>query len=146
MIFEGIVVEGNRIGRTIGFPTANIATETPGDLPSGVFACRVWMASEAQASEAQASAPARVSRPAGKAFCGMLNIGTRPTVSTATPRTIEVHILDFSGNLYGRRLRVEILEKIRDEIKFPDLKALQARLEEDKTAVQIACRPAQERG
>lgn len=135
MIFEGIVVEGNRIGRTIGFPTANIETETPGDLPSGVFACRVWLA-----SEVQASAPARVSQPAGKAFCGMLNIGTRPTVSTATPRTIEVHILDFSGNLYGSRLRIEILEKIRDEIKFPDLKALQARLKEDETAVRIACR------
>lgn len=128
MIFEGIVVEGNRIGRTIGFPTANIAAETPGDLPSGVFACRVWL-------------PARVSRTAGEVFCGMLNIGTRPTLSIATPpRTIEVHILDFSGDLYGSRLRIETLEKIRDERKFPSLSALQTQLEEDKTAVRSICR------
>lgn len=120
-----MVVEGNRIGRTIGFPTANIAAEVPGDLPSGVFACRVWL---------PATAPARVSHTASGVLCGMLNIGTRPTVSTTPPRTIEVHILDFSGNLYGSRLRIEILEKIRDERKFPDLTALQARLAEDKTA------------
>ncbi|MDE5763010.1 MAG: riboflavin kinase, partial [Bacteroidales bacterium] len=82
MIFEGIVVEGNRIGRTIGFPTANIETEAPGALPSGVFACRVWLSAQTpSASSAQASAPARVSQPAGEVFCGMLNIGTRPTLS-----------------------------------------------------------------
>lgn len=136
MIFEGIVVEGNHIGRTIGFPTANIAAETPGDLPSGVFACRVW-----PVAEVRASAPARVSRTAGEVFCGMLNIGTRPTLSIATPpRTIEVHILDFSGDLYGSRLRIETLEKIRDERKFPSLSALQTQLEEDKTAVRSICR------
>ena len=130
-------MEGNQIGRTIGFPTANIETETPGELPSGVFACHVWLS---------ACAPARVSRPAGEVFCGMLNIGTRPTLSAATPpRTIEVHILDFSGNLYGSRLRIEILEKVREERKFPSLSALQAQLEKDKTTVRLIC-TARKRG
>ncbi len=130
MIFEGTVVEGNRIGRTIGFPTANIETEPPGELPSGVFACHVWLPASAS------SAPARVSHTASRVFYGMLNIGIRPTLSAATPRTIEVHIFDFRGDLYGTRLRVEIVKKIRDEQKFPSLSALQARLEQDKTAAR----------
>ncbi|MDE7337764.1 MAG: riboflavin kinase, partial [Bacteroidales bacterium] len=56
------------------------------------------------------------------------------------PRSIEVHILDFRCDLYGSRLRIEILEKVRDERKFPSLSALQAQLEEDKTAVRSICR------
>ena len=64
-------------------------------------------------------------------FGGMANIGTAPTVSTDSRRTIEVNLFDFSGDLYGRRIEVEFIDRMRDERRFPNLEALTAQLRAD---------------
>lgn len=117
--FYGEVVSGNRLGRTIGFPTANIRTGCEAELEGGVFACRVRIGRDEE----------------NGLHYGMLNIGTRPTVSQGLTRSIEVHILDFSGDLYGIVLQIEILFKIRDEMRFSGLAELQSRLEQDKKEI-----------
>ena len=112
---EGAVVAGNRLGRTIGFPTANMQLYEPLKLvpAHGVYAVRAEVL--------------------GRSFQGMTNIGTRPTVGGTAP-TIETHLLDFDEDIYGLPLRITFLRRIRDEIRFPSLKALQAQLEKDREA------------
>lgn len=112
--FTGKVVQGNQLGRTIGFPTANLQTEGV-VLPKGVFACRVVCPEEGP-----------------EAWEAMMNVGTRPTVSSAPTLSIEVHIFDFCGNLYGKNLQVEIVAQIRSERKFADLEELRKNLEQDR--------------
>ncbi len=109
---HGVVVAGNRMGRTIGFPTANMQLYEPLKLvpENGVYAVNVEVT--------------------GNVFCGMCNIGTRPTVG-GTARTIETHILGFNEDIYGLPLRIRFLRRIRDERKFPSLDALRAQLEQD---------------
>ena len=109
---HGVVVAGNRMGRTIGFPTANMQLFEPLKLvpQNGVYAVNVEVT--------------------GNVFRGMCNIGTRPTVG-GTARTIETHILGFNEDIYGLPLRVRFLRRIRDERKFPSLDALRAQLEQD---------------
>ncbi|MBQ7750797.1 MAG: riboflavin biosynthesis protein RibF [Bacteroidales bacterium] len=109
----GVVVAGNRMGRTIGFPTANIQLYEPLKLVpgNGVYAVEVEVN--------------------GGFFKGMCNIGTRPTVG-GSARTIEVHILDFSEDIYGLPLKIRFLRRIRDERKFPSLEALREQLEKDR--------------
>ena len=109
---HGVVVAGNKMGRTIGFPTANIQLYEPLKLvpENGVYAVDVEVT--------------------GNLFKGMCNIGTRPTVG-GTARTIETHILDFNEDIYGLPLRIRFLRRIRDERKFPSLDALRAQLEQD---------------
>lgn len=105
----GRVVKGQQLGRQLGFPTANIRV-CRNRLPlQGVFAVHGWLEC----------------RGALKRFDGVANLGTRPTVD-ATTALLEVHLLDFQGDLYGRTLRVEFIEKIRDAKKFESLKDLQA--------------------
>lgn len=108
----GVVVAGNRMGRTIGFPTANMQLYEPLKLVpgNGVYAVEVEVT--------------------GNVFKGMCNIGTRPTVG-GTARTIETHILDFDEDIYGLPLQIRFLRRIRDERKFPSLDALKAQLELD---------------
>jgi riboflavin kinase/FMN adenylyltransferase len=109
-------VEGRKIGRKIGFPTANIeATDVAKLIPGyGVYAVRI--------------------RISGKLCDGMLNIGTRPTFNqNADARSIEVHIFDFNKILYGEEVTLVFLDKIRDEIRFPDKDALTTQLKKDKT-------------
>ena len=108
----GVVVAGNRMGRTIGFPTANMQLYEPLKLVpgDGVYAVDVEVT--------------------GNVFKGMCNIGTRPTVG-GTSRTIETHILDFSEDIYGLPLRLRFQRRIRDERKFPSLDALRQQLELD---------------
>ncbi len=110
---HGVVVAGNRLGRTIGFPTANMQLYEPLKLVpgNGVYAVDVEVT--------------------GNLFRGMCNIGTRPTVG-GTARTIETHILDFDEDIYGLPLRISFLGRIRDESKFPSLDALRRQLEEDR--------------
>ncbi len=112
----GAVVAGNRLGRTIGFPTANMQLYEPLKLvPSnGVYAVEVEVL--------------------GGTWRGMCNIGTRPTVG-GTVRTIETHILDFDEDIYGLPLRLRFLRRIRDERKFPSLDALRQQLVEDSRQV-----------
>lgn len=109
----GNVVEGNKIGRTIGFPTANVDVEDEYKLiaAGGVYACHVEID--------------------GKMYSGMGNIGTRPTVGINGLVT-EVHIFDFDMDIYGKEIAIYFLERIRDEKKFSGLDELKKQLELDK--------------
>ena len=111
----GAVVAGNRLGRTIGFPTANMKLYEPLKLVPGrgVYAVDVDVL--------------------GRKFRGMTNIGTRPTVGGLTT-SIETHILDFDEDIYGLPLRVTFLRRLRDEVRFPSLEELKAQLEKDREA------------
>ena len=115
----GVVVAGNRLGRTIGFPTANMQLYEPLKLVpgNGVYAVDVEVL--------------------GCRYRGMCNIGTRPTVS-GTTRTIETHILDFDEDIYGLPLRLQFLRRIRDERKFPSLGALKEQLVRDAASARGA--------
>jgi len=115
--FEGVVVKGNQLGRTIGFPTANLATGDPEKLipENGVYAVNV--------------------RLQDKVYLGMMNIGVRPTVG-GTSRTIEVNILDFDKDIYGETLKIEVMAYLRGEQKFAGLDALKAQLAKDRDAVK----------
>ncbi|OED39213.1 riboflavin biosynthesis protein RibF [Chromatiales bacterium (ex Bugula neritina AB1)] len=114
---EGLVEMGAQLGRTIGFPTANIALATANPPLRGVFAVSV----------AIGNALERVN--------GIANIGARPTVNGARV-TFEVHLLDFTGDLYGQRLRAEFLHKIRDEKKFASLDDLKRAISDDEATAR----------
>ena len=111
---HGVVVAGNRLGRTMGYPTANMQLYEPLKL---VPANGVYLV------EAETL---------GKRFHGMTNIGVRPTVSGAGVRTIETHIFDFNEFIYGLDLRLSFLAKIRDERRFDSLEGLKLQLAEDE--------------
>jgi riboflavin kinase/FMN adenylyltransferase len=112
---DGTVVEGNKRGRTIGFPTANLAPD-PILLPlDGVYAVR------ARTSE-------------GAWMDGVANLGSRPTF--AAGRSLEAHLFDFTGDLYGQRLRLAFLARIRDEKKFDGIDALVAQIRADADAAR----------
>ena len=110
---KGVVVAGNRLGRTIGFPTANMKLYEPLKLVPG----RGVYVVEAEVL--------------GKKYRGMTNIGQRPTVG-GTFTTIETHILDFDEDIYGLPLRITFLRRLRDEVHFPSLEALKRQLEKDR--------------
>lgn len=116
---KGIVVGGRKIGRAIGFPTANINPVDPCKLipAAGVYAVRVY------ADE--------------KWFKGMLNIGRRPTLQNDSDLNIEVHILNFSGDLYGKELTIEFMQRFRKEHHFADADALADQLKKDQEYVEI---------
>ncbi len=105
----GAVVAGNQLGRTLGFPTANMQLYEPLKLvpANGVYAVDAEVL--------------------GTTYKGMCNIGMRPTVGGAS-RTIETHILDFDQDIYGLPIRIRFLRRIRDERKFPSLEALREQL------------------
>ena len=115
---QGVVVAGNRMGRTIGFPTANMQLYEPLKLVpgNGVYAVEAEVL--------------------GRKFKGMCNIGLRPTVG-GTFRTVETHILDFDEDIYGLPLDIRFARRIRDERKFPSLDALREQLEKDKEQCSI---------
>jgi riboflavin kinase / FMN adenylyltransferase len=111
----GKVVEGQQVGRTIGFPTANLQLPPNKLVPAqGVYGVRVSGKDLNQ----------------GNAIAGVMNIGNRPTVN-GLAMTIEVHILDWQGDLYGQELTVELLEFIRSEQRFPSLDALKEQISAD---------------
>ena len=114
----GVVVAGNRMGRTIGFPTANMQLYEPLKLvpANGAYVVEVEVL--------------------GKKFTGMCNIGLRPTVD-GKARTIETHILDFDEDIYGLPLHIRFVRRLRDERKFPSLEALKRQLELDKENCSI---------
>ena len=111
---HGVVVAGNRLGRTIGFPTANMQMYEPLKLVpgNGVYFVKV--------------------ETLGRQLYGMCNIGCRPTVSSSNYRTIETHIFDFNEDIYGLDIKVTFVEKIRDEVKFDSLEALRDQLTIDR--------------
>jgi len=109
---SGHVVHGDKLGREIGFPTANIQLQHNRPPLSGIFAVEVCGIN---------SAP----------LLGVASLGTRPTVKENGRPTLEAFIFDFRGELYGRRLRVDFLKKLRDEEKYPGLDALIAQINKD---------------
>ncbi len=111
--FSGKVVHGNKIGRTIGYPTANLETEHDDkiQLGNGIYAVTVYLAEQT--------------------YKGMMSIGFRPTIN-GTNRVTEVNIFDFEGDLYGTILQVHVQHFLRSEVKFNGLAALQLQLDEDK--------------
>jgi riboflavin kinase/FMN adenylyltransferase len=115
----GRVVEGDRLGRQLGFPTANLEIGGLVLPPNGVYCARAVVE--------------------GRFYRAALNIGWRPTVASATPQLrVEAHLLDFTGNLYGVELELELGEKLRDEIRFAAVGELQAQIERDLAAVRSA--------
>jgi len=116
----GIVEQGKRIGHTIGVPTANLRVERKMMIPaSGVYAAYVAEYDAYKAETIGSRKPA------------VVNIGNNPTIDSGNPVTIEAHILGFSGDLYGRRISIDFIDRIRGEIKFESLGALKARIEKD---------------
>lgn len=116
----GIVIHGKKLGRKLGFPTANIRVTADFDIPPaayGVFATKVHVDS--------------------RILPGMLSIGTRPTVdASGAPPSIEVHILDFSEDIYGEHIVIDVLYKIRDEEKFSSLEALIEQMKKDEVVTR----------
>lgn len=112
---SGIVVHGDARGRTIGYPTANIRlSDSRKIIPKvGVYAVRV---------ESDHTS-----------FIGMMNIGYRPTFENSEEARLEVHIIGFEGDLYGKMLTVHFEARIRDEMKFSSIDALKAQLDADRT-------------
>ena len=110
---SGVIVKGKQLGRTIGFPTANIQVREIAKLipADGVYAVKVYYRENE--------------------FGGMLNIGNRPTVD-GTYKTIEVNIFDFDREIYGENLTIEFIKKIRNEQKFNGLEELKAQIARDK--------------
>jgi riboflavin kinase / FMN adenylyltransferase len=117
---EGRVRQGDRLGRTIGFPTANLALADYLRPAAGVYAVRVGLAEDK----------------ATRWFEGAANLGWRPTVGGSDLR-LEAHLFDFADDLYGRHLRVAFIERLRPEQRFAGLDALKAQIAED-------CRRAKE--
>ncbi len=115
---DGRVTTGQQIGRTLGFPTANLQVDDSLKLvpADGVYAVRVQVE--------------------GHIYKGMLNIGCRPTIDEDSRRTIEVHLFHFEGDLYGHLLRVEFLRRIRGEQKFSSREALARQLQQDARACE----------
>jgi riboflavin kinase/FMN adenylyltransferase len=114
----GSIVEGKQIGRQIGFPTANLSLPKQKLLPTcGVYAVGVEMTNGTRKS-------------------GMLCIGHRPTVEANGELSIEVHIFDFDGNLYGKEIRLEFIGRLREERRFSSLEELQLQLRRDAADAQ----------
>lgn len=117
---QGEVVKGKQLGRTIGFPTANVETTGSKVLPAhGVYA-------------AFASLPDDDAH----RIPAMINIGVRPTVDSDARVTVEAHMIDFDGDLYGRQLRLELVKRMRGERKFDGVSSLVAQLQRDQSEVR----------
>ena len=107
------VRHGRRIGHTIGVPTVNLVAPPHVLVPSyGVYVTRVFL-------------------PSGESYPAVTNVGTRPTVNNGTDVTVEPWLLGFDGDLYGRRVRVEFFQRIRDEIRFDSLDSLRLQIQKD---------------
>ena len=111
ILIEGVVEHGRRLGRELGFPTANLAVPEDVAAADGVYRSRAEVG--------------------GKVYDAMSNLGRNPSVG-GVERRLETHIFDFRGELYGRRLRVELLEKIRDERRFASVEELRGQIARDK--------------
>ena len=132
--FEGKVVEGNKLGRTIGYPTANLEINDPDKLipGDGVYAVTIEMKGGAYSPlTAHDSPPDSYRDTTHHSLKGMMNIGIRPTIG-GTKRVIEVNIFNFDKDIYGCTLRVYMHERLRGEIKFAGLDALKEQLAKDK--------------
>ena len=116
---SGTVVHGFHIGSALGFPTANVSVDSEEKLipADGVYA--VW-----------------VDLPDGSSYPGMLNIGNRPTMDNGAQTTIEVHLLGFSGGLYGQQLTIRFVKYLRPEQRFSNKDELVTQLRKDRIQVE----------
>lgn len=114
MVIEGIVVHGKSLGSRMGFPTANIEVDAGLELRDGVYASRAEVD--------------------GRIYDAMSNLGCNPTVDGRC-RLLETNLFGFDGDLYGRRLRVELLRFIRPERRFGSVEELFAQIEADRCAI-----------
>ncbi len=121
-LLSGDVVKGEQLGRTLGFRTANLDVGSHYKIipPNGVYAVEVFIES--------------------RTYKGMLNIGVRPSVNDSGKRTIEVNIFDLDKDLYGKRISLHLIEKIRDENKFENVEQLISQLQNDKARCQALLR------
>ncbi|MEA5418667.1 bifunctional riboflavin kinase/FAD synthetase [Spirulina sp. CCNP1310] len=118
---QGVVVQGQQLGRTLGFPTANLQVPDHKLLPChGVYRVEV-------VGDCLGKSP----------LLGVMNIGRRPTVGGELQRTIEVHLLDWTGDLYGQKLTVYLDKFLRPEQKFPSLAALKAQIAADCQGARV---------
>jgi riboflavin kinase/FMN adenylyltransferase len=108
---EGKVVRGKQLGRTLGYPTANISFRGKKPALMGIYATWVYGVGD-------------------QAIASVSSVGTRPTVKGIEP-LLEAHLFDFDGDLYGKKIRVEFIEKLRDEVKFDGLDALVIQMDQD---------------
>lgn len=117
-MLTGTVVKGKGLGANLSFPTANIFIEEPYKLipKQGVYMVQ--------------------SKIENQLVYGMMNIGKNPTVSQENKTHIEVHFFNLDANLYSKTLKIELLEHLRNEIKFPNIEALKVQLEKDKALAQ----------
>ncbi|HLU18285.1 MAG TPA: bifunctional riboflavin kinase/FAD synthetase [Edaphocola sp.] len=115
---EAVVVHGNKIGRTIGYPTANLQVTYPDILIPGIGIYAVRVAHK------------------DKEYGGMMSIGKRPTVTDSGEVTLEVNILDFNEDIYGEKLKVTFVAYIRGEEKFEGLEMLKAKIAEDEQKIR----------
>jgi len=115
----GRVVQGEALGRRLGFPTANVDVESEIKLipRSGVYAVNVLLNS-------------------GSIYEGMMNIGERPTVTSDQKTSIEIHLFDFKGDLYGQAITVQLLSRFRDEIQFGSIEELIQQLHQDEKDIR----------
>jgi riboflavin kinase/FMN adenylyltransferase len=112
---SGKVIKGQELGRSIGFPTANLEPDESYKLIPGNGVYSVAVEHEA------------------KVYRGMANLGNRPTVSDSEDRILEVNLFEFDGDLYEKEIKVTFVDRIRDEIKFDSLDQLRAQLQKDAT-------------
>ncbi len=116
---KGTIIAGNRIGRTLGFPTANIRVDEPFKIIPGIGIYAVWVESE------------------GRRYKGMLYIGDRPTIDDRGILALEVHLLGFTGDLYNKEISVSFIRYVRGDIRFDSLDALQHQLIHDRDTVEV---------
>ena len=112
-LLKGKVTNGNRLGHTLGFATANIILGEEQQVRSGVYAARVTIDDNRQ-------------------FDAMVNIGRRPTVTDNGELRLEAHLLDFNEDIYDRTIEIELVARIRDERRFENIEALRRQLEQDR--------------
>jgi riboflavin kinase / FMN adenylyltransferase len=111
----GPVTSGAGRGRTLGFPTANVASDRPALVARGVYWGRLHVE--------------------GRPYSAVVNVGVRPTFGETT-LAVEAHLLDFSGDLYGRQVRLDFLDRLREEMRFPSVDELKAQVARDIAAAR----------
>ncbi len=114
---EGRVVRGKQLGRTLGYPTANIRLQRKKPALMGIYATWIHGVDD-------------------KPIAGVSSLGTRPTVNGREP-LLEAHLFDYDGDLYGSKIRVEFIRKLRDEIKFDNLDALVVQMDLDAAQARV---------
>ena len=117
-VIDGKVEYGNQLGRTLGYPTANIHLHQRVSPVQGIFAVRASLGES------------------GCSWPGVASLGVRPTVNQVSQPLLEVHLFDFEGDLYGQRMAVEFVAKLRDEQKFDGLEPLKAQMALDSSAAR----------